>query len=143
MAKAIQVDDNKTYIEKNAFDTIIQITNIPAEKRIPSKNDGSQKIDLYKLITLIIAIVTFIHSVLSSCDSSKSWTNLLQLEEKRLEIEEERLEIEKAQNLKKDDIIRYLQSCLELLEHRSESNQEIQGLHEETPEIQDAPKETP
>ena len=90
MAKAIQVDDNKTYIEKNAFDTIIQITNIPAEKRIPSKNDGSQKIDLYKLITLIIAIVTFIHSVLSSCDSSKSWTNLLQLEEKRLEIEEER-----------------------------------------------------
>lgn len=136
LAKSILIDGDNAYIEEDAFNSIIEITDIPASFKTPSKNDDAQKADFYKLFTIIIAILTLIHSIFSSRASSESWSKLLQ-------IEEERLAVEKEQNAQKDEIIHYLQFCLELLEDLSESSQEIQSLHEKTLEIQDHLKEIP
>lgn len=136
LSKSILIDGDNVYIEENAFNNIIEITDIPVSLKMPPRNDGTQKADFYKIFTIIIAVLTLAHSISSSHASSESWSKLLQ-------IEEERLAIEKEQNAQRDDIIHYLQSCFELLEALPESNQEVQGLHEKTLEIQDRLKEIP
>lgn len=133
LEKSVFIDGDDAYIEENALSNIIEITDIPASFKKPSKNGNAQKADFHKLFTIIIAILTLIHSISSSRASSESWAKLLQIEEERLAVEKEQ----------KDDIIHYLQSCLELLEDLSESNREIQGLHEKTLEIQDHLREIP